>query len=113
MQGLLEIFVFEKRILGEDCRPIWVCSKQLQDPADGDSHTTDARLPAALPRLNRNPIEQVYCSRGTSLEHPGLGELAMVAVKWGYIRLTAGTGLRRSTSTVTPCFAPNINGCGL
>jgi len=73
MQGLLEILVFEKRILGEDCRPIRVCGKQLQNPANRDSHTTDARLPAALPRLNRDPIKQVYRSHGTRLEHPHEG----------------------------------------
>jgi len=57
MQSLLEILQFEKRILGENRSPVRIRRKKFQYASDSDPHAAYARLAAALPRLNRNPIE--------------------------------------------------------
>ena len=70
MQSLPEILGFEKRILGENRRPIRVRSKQFQNTADRNPHTANARLAAALPRLNRYPVKQIYRGHEPSLDYP-------------------------------------------
>jgi PIN domain nuclease of toxin-antitoxin system len=42
--------------------------KQFENAADGDPHPLDARLSAALSRLNRDPIKQVYRRHVPSLD---------------------------------------------
>ena len=68
-QSLPEVFRFEKRILGEDRGPIRVLSQQFQNAANGNPHTADTRLAAALPWLHRNPIEPVYRGHDLSLDY--------------------------------------------
>jgi hypothetical protein len=67
-QGLLEIFRFEKRVLGEDRAPVRIGGKEFENAANRDPHPTNARLPAALSRLNRNPIKQIYRGHVLSLD---------------------------------------------
>jgi len=68
-QRLLEVFGFEKRVLGEQRGVVRIRREQFEDAANGDPHPPDARLPNAFSRLNRNPIEQVYRRHMLSLDH--------------------------------------------
>src|SRR5450432_1856426 len=45
------------------------------------ARATDTRFAGALPRLNRNPIEQVYRGHGPSLNHQCVLRLTVVVVK--------------------------------
>jgi hypothetical protein len=68
-QGLLEILGFEKGILGDQGRSVRISRKKFEDAANGDPHPADARLAAALPRLNCNSVKLIYRCHMLSLEH--------------------------------------------
>jgi hypothetical protein len=69
VQRLLEIFDFEKGVLGEQRSAVGISRKQFENAANRDPHPPDTRLPAALSRLNRNPIKQVYRCHMLSLDY--------------------------------------------
>lgn len=59
-QRLTDIFLFQLRILKEKIRAIGVSCNHIQDSANRDAHAADARLSAALSRLDGNPIEVLH-----------------------------------------------------
>ena len=67
--SLLKVLMFKIGILSSDSRPIGVRCQQFQDTAHADPHTAYAGLPAALARLNRNPIKEIYRGHEVSLDH--------------------------------------------
>jgi hypothetical protein len=66
---LLEIFGLEKGVLGEQGSPVGIRRQKFENATNGDAHRSDARLPAALSWLDRNPIKQVYRRHIPSLDH--------------------------------------------
>jgi hypothetical protein len=70
VQRLLEILGLEKWILGKQGGIVRISRKEFEHAADGDPHRPDAGLPAALSRLNRNSIKQIYHRHVLSSDHP-------------------------------------------
>lgn len=61
-QGLLQIFLLEKRVLRKKRGAILVGRKELEDTPNCDPHASDARLAPALFRFHRNTVELLnYC----------------------------------------------------
>src|ERR1035438_2738729 len=56
-ESLLEIFLFEERVLAEKLFPVAVDSQDFQDPAHGDPHAADTWFAAALARFHGNAIK--------------------------------------------------------
>ena len=60
-EGLVEIFRFEKRVVGDQCAPVRVGGQEFQYATDSNSHSANARLSAALPWVNGHAIKGPDC----------------------------------------------------
>jgi hypothetical protein len=94
MQSLHKILGIEKGVLEKQGSAVRVSRKELEHAANGDPHPPDARLPAALPRFNRNSVKQIYHRHVFSLEHAEHAHYLLRAYRFlGTPRLLTGCPL--------------------